>query len=82
MKYPVFAIRDEKVGFMFPQCDQGERSAIRGFSFAVNNPEGIMNFSPKDYDLFRIGEFDSEKGTIEGCLPELVCSGTSVLNEK
>lgn len=78
MKYPLFSYRDVMVGFMPPQADQSEQTAIRGFSYAINNKEGLMNFSPKDYDLYKVGVFDTESGTIEPCTPVLIVAGTSV----
>lgn len=82
MKYPVYCIRDSKVGFQ-PQLliEQNDATAVRGFSYAVNN-EGLMNYSPKDYDLFKIGEFEIETGKFESIIPENVCSGVSVFEEK
>lgn len=82
MKYPIYSYRDLKVGFGAPATDMNDQSAIRGFSYAINNP-GIMNFSPKDYDLYKIGEFDTEKGIITGFeVPQLVVSGSSVFSEE
>lgn len=82
MIYPIFSYRDNKVGFGAPIIDQNEAAGVRGFSYAVNAHEGIMNFSPADFDLYKIGTFDSEKGVIEAITPELVCSGTSVYGAK
>lgn len=83
MKYGVYSIRDSKVGFTPPVVDQSDQSAIRGFGFAINNPENIMNFSPKDFDLYKVGEFDSEKGVLIPLdMPELVYNGVSAVNEK
>lgn len=80
MKYGLYSVRDQKVGFMPPLTDQSEQSAIRGFAFAINNPENIMNFSPKDFDLYRVGEFDADKGVLIPLdIPELVYSGTSAV---
>lgn len=81
MTYPVFCIRDAKVGFTAPTIDQTESAAIRNFAFAING-DGVMNYAPNDFDLFRIGEFDSEKGSITSCVPELVVSGVNVFGEK
>lgn len=83
MKYPMFAIRDSKVGFLPPTCDQSEQSAIRNFAYAINS-DGVMHFSPKDFDLFKVGEFDAEKGSITSCLPVNICDGLSVygVNDK
>ena len=83
MIYPVYCVRDVKVGFQ-PQMlvEQNDASAIRGFSYAVNN-EGLMNYSPSDFDLYRIGRFDTDKGIFEAVtVPELVASGASVFGDK
>lgn len=83
MKYGLYSIKDEKVGFTPPQCDQSDQSAIRGFSFALNNKDNIMNYSPADFQLYKIGEFDVEKGKVIPLVPiELVCSGSSVIGDK
>ena len=79
MKYPMFCYRDNKVGFMMPQCDQSDQSAIRGFAFAVNNHDGMMNFAPQDFDLYKIGEFDTDTGKVNPCTPVLIISGVSAL---
>lgn len=82
MKYGIYSYRDVKCGFMPPQCDQNDAAAIRGFSYAVNN-NNLMNFAPKDYDLFKIGEFDVEKGIIVPLeVPLILASGYTVYEEK
>lgn len=82
MKYPIYCIRDVKVGFQ-PQLliEQNDATAVRGFSYAINN-EGLMNYSPKDYELYKVGEFDTEKGKLDSIIPENICSGSSVFEEK
>lgn len=82
MIYPVFAIRDSKVGFQ-PQLliEHSAESAKRGFSYAINS-DGIMNYSPRDFELFKVGTFDSDKGSLEGCVLESICSGWSVIGDK
>ena len=45
-------------------------AAKRDFAYAVNNNPGVMNFSPADYDLYRVGTFDSLNGDIKS---EKVC---------
>lgn len=83
MKYPVYCVRDTKVGFQ-PQLlvEQNDASAVRGFSYAINN-EGLMNYSPSDFELFKLGELDTEKGIFTAVIPsELVVSGSSVYGVK
>lgn len=82
MKYPIYSYRDTKVGFMPPQCDQTEQSAVRGFGFAVNGNNGIMNYSPADFELYKLGEFDTETGKIDAIMPQFIVNGASVFNEE
>lgn len=82
MIYPVFSYRDTKVGFMPPVCDQSEAAAIRGFSFAINSENSIMGFSPKDFDLYQVGEFDTETGVLTSIVPVQIASGIGVFNGK
>lgn len=82
MKYPMYCIRDNKVGFMTPVIDTNHDTAIRNFAMAVNGQNDTMAFSPADFDLYQVGTFDSEKGMIEPMTPDLVVSGTSVFGAK
>ena len=84
MKYPVFAIRDVHAGFNQPVTDVNDNCAIRNFSYAINNPgNDVMHFAPKDYDLYKLGEFDTESGAlIAEPVPVLVVSGASVFGSE
>ena len=83
MKRPVYAIRDAATGFGSPFIDVNDASARRNFAFAVNNNGDTMSFAPKDYDLYKLGEFNHESGAFDllPC-PVMVVAGTSVFNEK
>lgn len=83
MIYPCYSVRDNKVGFE-PSIliDMNDATAKRGFGFQVNNATSMRNFSPADYDLFKIGEFDTESGIFKAITPEFICNGVNVLNEK
>lgn len=79
MIYPVFCMRDLKVGFLSPTVDQNDQTAIRNFSYAVNGNNSMMNYSPGDFQLYKVGTFDSQKGTILPLVPiELVAEGVNV----
>lgn len=79
MRYPMYSIRDAKVGFMTPTIDQNDAAAGRNFEHAVLNVASLMNSHPGDYALYRIGEFDTESGAITGCLPEHVMDAVGVV---
>lgn len=76
MKYGIYSIRDSAAGvFTAPTIDITDESAIRAFSQAVNNAGSMMNFSPSDFVLCRIGTLSVESGAIEPIVPPtmLVC---------
>lgn len=83
MTYSLYCIRDKYTGFMSPAVDVNDDSAKRNFAFAINNNPGVMNFSPSDYDFYRVGIFDSKTGDIRPVQPiEFICNGNEVYNAK
>lgn len=81
MKYGIYVVRDNKTEFLTPNFDVNDESAIRNFSYAINNGNSIMGFSPADFDLYKIGYFDASKGLLDKsdfAVPEFVISGNSV----
>lgn len=81
MIYGVFCIRDSKVGFMTPTIDQNESCAIRNFEYAAQRTDSLFNSHPSDFDLYRIGSYDSESGELTSCLPEHLCSASDLLKD-
>lgn len=82
MKYNLYSFRDLKAGFDFPKPDQNDATAMRGFAFAVNTENSIMGFEPKDYQLYKVGEFEVETGKIKPCTPVLICEGLDVYGKE
>lgn len=80
MIYPVYAIRDSRVGFMTPTLDQNDPAATRNFAHAAMEPSSLMHSHPSDFDLYRVGEFDTDSGEIKPCVPSHVVSAVEVLN--
>lgn len=81
MKFEVFSIRDLNSGFNQPFCETNERVAKRSFAYAVNNSD-LPGFAPGDFDLYRLGWFDTDNGSITPFdVPELIVHGTEVFHE-
>ena len=59
MKRTLYCIRDNLSGFGTPVFDVSDQTAKRAFSYAINN-NADMNFSPSDYDLYKVGTFARE----------------------
>lgn len=74
----IYSVRDNKVGFMNPTVEGSDAIAIRNFEFAVKNSKSLLNSHPQDFDLYKIGSFDSDSGAISGCLPEFVFSASDI----
>lgn len=82
MKRSIYAIHDALNGFGSPFVDTNDATAKRNFSFAVNN-NNDMSFSPSDYDLYKVGEFDHETGVlIPLSTPLLIVKGISIFSAK
>lgn len=85
MIYGVYVVRDAKTEFLTPTFDINDESAIRNFSYAINHTDGIMGFSPNDFDLFKIANYDASKGLLDKSdypVPEFIVSGGSVFGVK
>lgn len=81
MRFPMYVIKDIKSHCMTPTVDTNDMTAKRNFAFAIQNPESVMNYSPRDFVLYRIGEYDNERGEITGYDPVVICRGEDVVNE-
>lgn len=61
MRKGLYAIKDMKTKqFADPFVDVNDASALRGFSYAVNNGNLIMKYSPADFRLFKIAEYETD----------------------
>lgn len=79
MKYSLYCVRDNKTSFMTPTIDQNDACAMRNFTYAVQHTEGVLSASRQDFDLYKLGSFDSDSGRIIPLtVPELIMSGASV----
>jgi hypothetical protein len=81
MKLELYAFRDKFNGFGGIQMYTNEPTAIRDFAQRVNNVPDMV-FCPSDYDLYKIGEYDSETAEIKPLLPKMITTGASVIQKK
>lgn len=82
MIYGIYAIRDAKTGFLTPTVDINDQSASRNFAHASMQTNSLFCTHPQDYDLYRLGTYDSESGFIQAlAVPEFIVAGTSFKEE-
>lgn len=75
----VVSMRDAKVGFTDVALEHSYDTAIRNFSYALNSKDSLLYTNAADFDLWQVGEFDSDTGTIVPTIPmKLICSAVSL----
>lgn len=79
MMLGLYSIKDAKTGFMTPVIEQGDAAALRNFSHAVNQPDSIMHDCPNDFSLFKVANFDTDKGVEPVTSPILIADASEVL---
>lgn len=65
MEEKIFSVRDNKAElFLEPFFARNAEVALRGFSEAVNTSGHQFNRHPDDFDLFELGTYSPEDGSI------------------
>ncbi len=82
MVYGMYAICDEKTGFMSPTCDMNDNSAIRNFRNAMSRSDSLFAFAPADFRLYCIGSYDTDTGMLIGQDPKLIFDGKQVIKSE
>lgn len=66
--FPVYAVKDEMVGFGPPMVYPSQEAALRDFVSVVRNPDMTIFKFRDDYALYRIGQYSYDEGYFD---PEL-----------
>lgn len=74
MKLKIFALRDQKTdAFMNPIAMQTPGQLVRNLQDEMNkDKDGLLNQHASDFELFEVGDFDTETGTLTGHAPKSV----------
>lgn len=83
MKLPVYSVRDSKsLDFGSPIISTNDYVIMRSWAQAlISGRDQIQSFSPKDFDLYKIGEFDISKGVLIPISPIVhVVNAVEVIN--
>lgn len=81
MKLKIFAVRDRATDqYGNPMFLVASGQAIRSFTDEVNRKDAtnLMYTHPDDYDLYELGEYDTESGRFETKNPEMIAIGKMV----
>ena len=64
MIYGIYSVKDIKTGYLPPTFDMNDLSAMRNFEHACMNEDSLFFTHPADYQLYKVGSFDTETGSI------------------
>lgn len=81
MIYGLYAIKDEKIGFLQVMQDNNDNTALRNFQFAMTRKDTMYNGFKKDFKLYKIGEFNTVSGVIHAFEPHLLASADQFVDE-
>lgn len=66
MNLKVYTIRDSKAEvFNTPFFQKSHGEAERSFRELINDEKSMVSKYPEDYDLYYLGQYDDQTGTIE-----------------
>jgi len=82
MEFKIYAIQDQKSGFLTPTFEPNDAVALRNFNHAVIATDGILHTHAQDFRLYNIGIFDSETAEIIPQVPSiLIAEGKDMLED-
>lgn len=64
MIFGVYSIKDLKTGFLPVTIEYNDNSAIRNFEHACASAESLFYTHPGDYQLWKLGTFNSDTGEL------------------
>jgi hypothetical protein len=82
MNLKVFAVRDRAtVQFGTPMFLVSDGQAIRSFGDEVNrkSADNNLNAHPEDFDLYKLGSYDTETGLFVCSVPVQILAGKQAL---
>lgn len=74
MKTSLYSIKDDLVGFGVPFACDNDAVAMRYFHQAMVQPNSIYSLNKSQFNLYRVGTFDTESGSLIDNDSFYVCS--------
>lgn len=82
MKKHLFSVRDVIADtFAQPFVSHNPNTAMRDFAHACQDNSSAIFRSPESFQLFHVGFYDDESGTLESITPQLVANATQFVKE-
>lgn len=81
MIYALYTIRDNLVGFGSPMAAENDPVAVRMFEHAFKMSDSIFRTRPSEYDLYYIGDYNTDTAEITSTVPRLICNCSDFIKE-
>ena len=81
MIFPMYAVRDSLIGFSMPVIRDNDAVASRAFEFDCNRDDSPYRSHPEHFQLYYIGDYDTDNGDIDPAVARLVCSASDFVKE-
>lgn len=78
MKVQICCMRDQLTGYMNPFGCANLKVAERDFKILINDDAQSLHYNPQHFDLYHLGEFDTDTGKLSPIEPDLILTGLSV----
>lgn len=73
MKLKIYSLRDQKTdAYMNPIAMQTTGQLLRMLSDEINKDDSLIGQHPEDFELFEVGEYDTQTGQLTPKLPTSV----------
>lgn len=85
MRMKILCVRDRSADvFGTPYFSLSIGAAARAFADEINRvaDNNVMHKHPEDFDLYELGEYSDETGTMDTFTPRQVCVGKDMIRER
>lgn len=82
MKFPIYAVRDSLLGFSAPIIRDNDAVASRAFEFDCNRDNSPYRTHSEQFQLYHIGEYDTDTGDLCSSSPVLIASACDFIEKK
>lgn len=78
----LYAVKDRFTGFSQLLHEQNEQTAVRNFEDACMRPDSVYHSHPKDFDLYFVGEYNTDDCVITqpAVVPCLVTTAEEIVH--
>lgn len=68
-----YSWRDIKSGYSAPMFEINDAVALRNFKFASSNESTIIGKNPTDFELIKVGDFNTDTGEFSNLERTVIC---------